>query len=225
MKLITTSDWHIGNLFHGSDRLPEHRHFLQWLLSQLRAQQPDALLVAGDVFDNGNPSAAAQSAYYEFLDEATQACPDLHIIITAGNHDSASRLEAPRALLTRQRVEVRGHVHRTWQQQEEGGRWVIDYEDLMIPITGRTGDRVVVLAVPFLRSDVVQNSCYSQGVTDLLRQLTDRARELYPDTPIVMMAHMYAKGADIAERMPASASSSADRRRWRWGTGRTTQTT
>lgn len=82
MKLITTSDWHIGNLFHGSDRLPEHRHFLQWLLSQLRAQQPDALLVAGDVFDNGNPSAAAQSAYYEFLDEATQACPDLHIIIT-----------------------------------------------------------------------------------------------------------------------------------------------
>lgn len=38
MKLITTSDWHIGNLFHGSDRLPEHRHFLQWLLSQLRAQ-------------------------------------------------------------------------------------------------------------------------------------------------------------------------------------------
>lgn len=139
MKLITTSDWHIGNLFHGSDRLPEHRHFLQWLLSQLRAQQPDALLVAGDVFDNGNPSAAAQSAYYEFLDEATQACPDLHIIITAGNHDSASRLEAPRALLTRQRVEVRGHVHRTWQQQEEGGRWVIDYEDLMIPLTGRTG--------------------------------------------------------------------------------------
>lgn len=200
MKLITTSDWHIGNLFHGSDRLPEHRHFLQWLLSQLRAQQPDALLVAGDVFDNGNPSAAAQSAYYEFLDEATQACPDLHIIITAGNHDSASRLEAPRALLTRQRVEVRGHVHRTWQQQEEEGRWVIDYEDLMIPLTGRTGDRVVVLAVPFLRSDVVQNSCYSQGVTDLLRQLTDRARELYPDTPIVMMAHMYAKGADIAER-------------------------
>lgn len=75
---------------------------------------------------------------------------DLHIIITAGNHDSASRLEAPRALLTRQRVEVRGHVHRTWQQQEEGGRWVIDYEDLMIPLTGRTGDRVVVLAVPFL---------------------------------------------------------------------------
>ena len=57
MKLITTSDWHIGNLFHGSDRLPEHRHFLQWLLSQLRAQQPDALLVAGDVFDNGNPSS------------------------------------------------------------------------------------------------------------------------------------------------------------------------
>ena len=66
MKLITTSDWHIGNLFHGSDRLPEHRHFLQWLLSQLRAQQPDALLVAGDVFDNGNPYNPQNEAFRLF---------------------------------------------------------------------------------------------------------------------------------------------------------------
>lgn len=108
MKLITTSDWHIGNLFHGNDRLPEHKHFLKWLLQRIEEQQPDALLIAGDVFDNGNPSAAAQSAYYEFLADATQASPQMQIIITAGNHDSASRLEAPRALLTRHNVEIRG---------------------------------------------------------------------------------------------------------------------
>ena len=67
MKIISTSDWHLGNLFHGNDRLPEHRHFLNWLLDQITTRQPDALLVAGDIFDNGNPSAAAQHAYYEFL--------------------------------------------------------------------------------------------------------------------------------------------------------------
>jgi exonuclease SbcD len=205
MKIITTSDWHLGNLFHGNDRLQEHRHFFRWLLDRIGEQQPDALLVAGDVFDNGNPSAAAQSAYYEFLADATLACPEMQIVITAGNHDSANRLEAPRALLTRHKVEIRGNVRRTWipGQEGESGRWDIDFDDLIIPIKGKDGDEIVVLAVPYLRSDVVLNASYSQGVNDFLRKLTIRARELYPEHPLLMMAHMYAKGADIS-RVDAS---------------------
>lgn len=198
MKIITTSDWHIGNLFHGNDRLPEHKHFLKWLLNQIEEQRPDALLVAGDVFDNANPSADAQSAYYRFLADTTQACPNMQIVITAGNHDSASRLEAPRALLSRHKVEIRGKVHRNWVKNEDGGSWEVDYDDLMIPLTGEKGEKVVVLAVPFLRTDVVQNANYSAGVNSFLRELTQKARAKYPDTPLVMMAHMYAKGADIA---------------------------
>lgn len=198
MKIITTSDWHIGNLFHGNDRLPEHKHFLKWLLGKIEEQQPDALLVAGDVFDNGNPSAAAQSAYYEFLADATQICSGMQIIITAGNHDSASRLEAPRALLTRHKVEIRGYVHRTWNTNNDGGKWEIDFDDLMIPVKGKDGDEIVVLTVPYLRSDVVQNVSYSDGVNNFLKDLTGKAREKYPKIRLVMMAHMYAKGADIA---------------------------
>ena len=76
MKILATSDWHLGNLFHGNDRLPEHKHFLKWLLEQIAEQKPDALLIAGDIFDNGNPSAAAQTVYYEFLADATQLCPN-----------------------------------------------------------------------------------------------------------------------------------------------------
>lgn len=198
MKIITTSDWHIGNLFHGNDRLPEHKHFLGWLLSHIEKHQPDALLVAGDVFDNGNPSAAAQSAYYEFLADATQKCPSMQIVISAGNHDSASRLEAPRALLTRHKVELRGNVHRSWVQTEDAGYWEVNYDDLIIPVTGKEGESIVVLAVPYLRSDILQNASYSNGVNDFLRELTKRAREKYPEKKLVMMAHMYAKGADIA---------------------------
>ena len=74
MKILATSDWHLGNLFHGNDRLPEHKYFLKWLLEQIAGQKPDALLIAGDIFDNGNPSAAAQTVYYEFLADATQLC-------------------------------------------------------------------------------------------------------------------------------------------------------
>ena len=199
MKIICTSDWHLGNLFHGNDRLPEHRHFLSWLLARIKEQHPDALLIAGDIFDNGNPSAAAQSAYYEFLADATETCPDLNVVIIAGHHDSASRLEAPRALLTRHKVEIRGNIHRSWGANEDGGNWVINYDDLMIPINGGDGSQAIVLTVPYLRSDVVQNANYSEGVNTILRELTAKAREKYRDSPLIMIAHMYAKGADIAK--------------------------
>ena len=199
MKIICTSDWHLGNLFHGNDRLPEHRHFLSWLLARIKEQHPDALLIAGDIFDNGNPSAAAQSAYYEFLADATETCPDMNVVIIAGNHDSASRLEAPRALLTRHKVEIRGNIHRSWVANEDGGNWVINYDDLIIPINGGDGSQAIVLTVPYLRSDVVQNANYSEGVNTILRELTAKAREKYRDSPLIMIAHMYAKGADIAK--------------------------
>ena len=199
MKIICTSDWHLGNLFHGNDRLPEHRHFLSWLLARIKEQHPDALLIAGDIFDNGNPSAAAQSAYYEFLADATETCPDMNVVIIAGNHDSASRLEAPRALLTRHKVEIRGNIHRSWVANEDGGNWVINYDDLMSPINGGDGSQAIVLTVPYLRSDVVQNANYSEGVNTILRELTAKAREKYRDSPLIMIAHMYAKGADIAK--------------------------
>ena len=206
MKILATSDWHLGNLFHGNDRLPEHKHFLQWLLVQIAEQKPDALLVAGDIFDNGNPSAAAQTVYYEFLADATHLCPNMQIIITAGNHDSANRLEAPRPLLARYHVEIRGNIRKIWQQGESeddnknGGHWLYSYDDLIIPVTNEEGEEVIILAVPFLRSDVVQNASYSQGVNDFLRELTAEARKKYPGRKCIMMAHMYAKGSDIAKK-------------------------
>ena len=201
MKIIATSDWHLGNMFHGNDRLPEHKHFLSWLLSQLEEQKPDALLIAGDVFDNGNPSAASQAAYYGFLADASERCPSMQIVIIAGNHDSANRLEAPRALLTRHHVEVRGVIKRDWVQTGDQGEWQTDYDDLMLPITSSDGEQVVILAVPYLRNDIIQSGdSYSKGVNQFLRELTSQARSKYPDTPLVMMAHMYASGADIATK-------------------------
>ena len=123
----------------------------------------------------------------------------MNVVIIAGNHDSASRLEAPRALLTRHKVEIRGNIHRSWVANEDGGNWVINYDDLMIPINGGDGSQAIVLTVPYLRSDVVQNANYSEGVNTILRELTAKAREKYRDSPLIMIAHMYAKGADIAK--------------------------
>ena len=118
----------------------------------------------------------------------------MNIIITAGNHDSASRLEAPRPILAKHNVQIRGNVRRTWVD----GSWINDYDDLIIPIENAEGEKAVILAVPYLRTDVICGSNYSKGVNEFLQALTSRARELYPGCTLVMMAHMYAKGSEIA---------------------------
>ena len=92
----------------------------------------DVLLVAGDIFDGPNPSAESQRLYYSFLRRVTAECPALQIIIIAGNHDSAARLEAPLPLLQAMRTEVRGVVRKL-----EGGE--IDYDHLIVELKNRKG--------------------------------------------------------------------------------------
>lgn len=106
----------------------------------------------------------------------------------------------------RYHVEIRGNVRKIWKQGESedddktGGHWIYSFDDLIIPVTNEEGEEVIILAVPFLRSDVVQNASYSQGVNDFLRELTAEARKKYPGRKCIMMAHMYAKGSDIAKK-------------------------
>lgn len=219
MKIIATSDWHLGNQFHQIDRLPEHRHFLEWLKTKIVEINPDALVVAGDIFDNGNPSAAAQSLYYGFLADVTSLAPDMSIIITAGNHDSASRIEAPRALLERHHVEVRGSVQTKWEKvDDENMQRVVQLDDLIIDVNAADGEKCVVLAVPFIRTDFASGATYSAAVGRLFCNLIKRAKETHPDTPILLMAHMYATGADIAkdssERILIGGQEQVDMANW-----------
>ena len=98
MRLLHTSDWHLGRSLYGRRRHEEFAAFLDWLLATLAAQRIDALLVAGDVFDTGTPGTRAQELYYRFLARvAASGCR--HVVIIAGNHDSPTFLDAPRGLL------------------------------------------------------------------------------------------------------------------------------
>lgn len=145
MRLLHTSDWHLGQTLHNFERSHEHQCFLDWLLDTLVAQQADVLLVAGDIFDNANPSAASQKQLYRFLQQARQRLPLLNLVIIAGNHDSPGRLEAPGPLLEGQGTHVIGHVWR-----DAAG--AIDLERLVLPLTGKSGAvEAWCLAIPFLR--------------------------------------------------------------------------
>ena len=145
MRLLHTSDWHLGQTLHTFDRTYEHQCFLDWLVDTIVAEQADALLIAGDVFDNANPSAAAQRQLYRFLQQARARAPQLQVVVIAGNHDSAGRLEAPGPLLEAHGVTVLGNVVR-------GADGAIDLERMLVPLRDRAGAiKAWCLAIPFLR--------------------------------------------------------------------------
>src|SRR5690606_27137934 len=112
MKILHTADWHLGQLFHEYDRMLEHQQFLDWLVQTLQQEAIDVLLISGDVFDLSNPSAASIRQFYKFLNRAINIQPDLQIVVVAGNHDSASRLESPIPLLESSNIHIVGVVEK-----------------------------------------------------------------------------------------------------------------
>jgi len=147
LRIFHTADWHLGHHLHGVSRQLEHQHFLDWLLDEMHNKQADALIVAGDIFDSANPSSVAQSQLYDFLVKARTRLPNLNIILIGGNHDSASRLDAPSPILNALGVTVVGGLPR----DEQGN---IDWDRLLVPLTNAAAGDVKAWcgAMPFLRN-------------------------------------------------------------------------
>jgi exonuclease SbcD len=203
MRLLHTSDWHLGQTLHNFDRTYEHQRFLDWLLETIVAEQADALLIAGDIFDNSNPSAASQRQLYRFLQQARARSPQLDIVIVAGNHDSPGRLEAPGPLLEAHGTRVVGHVVR----DASGG---IDLERMVVPLTGNDGTvKAWCVAIPFLRPGDVPRvdvgsepdnaaiDAYLSGIALLYQQAYRLARSRCANgEAILAMGHCHMVGGD-----------------------------
>lgn len=200
IRILHTADWHLGQTFFGYDRTEEHEVFLNWLAEEIRQKEIDALIIAGDVFDVSNPSAASQSMYYQFIYRVTAENPYLQIVIVAGNHDSAARLEAPLPLLQAMRTEVRGVVRKL-----EGGE--IDYDHLTVELKNRQGEvELLCMAVPFLRQGdypavQTEGNPYAEGVRELYAQLLQRLwKRRTENQAILAIGHLQATGSEIAEK-------------------------
>ena len=186
MILIHTADWHLGQTFFGYERGYEHTEFLNWLVSTIVQKEADVLLISGDVFDTPNPSAAAQKTFYNFIHEVTHKNPNLKVIVTAGNHDSGARLEAPDTLLGYLGATVRGTIKR-----ENDGSF--DYERHIIPLSQDT----CCIALPYLRQgDYSAAENYSEGVQNTFLTVAEEAKKRYKN--IVIMGHLFAIGGEIS---------------------------
>ena len=200
IRILHTADWHLGQTFFGYDRAGEHEVFLNWLAGEIREREIDALIIAGDVFDVSNPSAASQSLYYHFIYRVTAENPTLQIVIVAGNHDSAARLEAPLPLLQAMRTEVRGVVRKS----DDGE---IDYDHLTVELKNRDGEvELLCMAVPFLRQGdyptvPTEGNPYAEGVRELYTQLLQRLwKRRKENQSILAIGHLQAIGSEIAEK-------------------------
>lgn len=202
LRLLHTSDWHLGHLLHDLDREVEHEAFLSWLLDQVQQHGVDALLIAGDVFDTANPSAAATAQWFRFLARARARFPRLDIVAIAGNHDSAARLDAPSPLLRELGVQVVGTLPRL----AEGG---LDLDALTVPLHDAAGAVAAwCAALPFLRaSDLpplpelpADRDPLIEGVATLYRQVVGHARaRAQAGQALVAMGHLYMVGGQLSE--------------------------
>ena len=194
MKVLHTSDWHLGQNFMGKSRLEEHQAFLSNLLQIINEKQIDVLLVSGDIFDTGTPPNYALELYYNFLKELSNIKTLLTTIITAGNHDSISTLKAPKQLLEVLNV----HVITTGDVDEKN----------IIPIYKNEALTSIVCAVPFLREGVIRASLGGEtisqkeqlansGIKAYYENCYTKALELKNDKqiPIIAMGHLTTVGS------------------------------
>ena len=198
MRLFHTSDWHLGQNLHGQERDFEHACFLEWLLGQLKAQRPDVLLIAGDIFDTVNPPLKAQERLYDFIISAHEQQPTLTIVMIAGNHDSGSRIELPAPLMRRLRTHALGRV--LWLDDGQ-----LDAERLMIPLPDATGQIAAwCLALPFLRPAEVTGAHlgddYLRGIGQVHEWLIEAANaKRQPGQALVAISHAHMAGGSVSE--------------------------
>lgn len=145
MKILHTSDWHLGRSLYDKRRYDEFEFFLKWLTELIVSENIDVLLVAGDIFDTTTPGNRAQELYYNFLGQLSQkGCR--HAVIIGGNHDSPSLLDAPKSLLNALDIHVIGSKSD-------------NIEDEIIVLKSKEGkNEVIVCAVPFLRDRDVRSA-------------------------------------------------------------------
>lgn len=201
LKVLHTSDWHLGRTLYGKKRYQEYEQFLDWLIETLTEHEIDLLIVAGDIFDTSTPSNRAQELYYKFLSRIpSSGCR--HVVIIAGNHDSPSFLDAPGRLLDALNIHVVGSKCE-------------DPNDEIIVLKHHESIEGIVCAVPFLRDRDIRTASPGEDLESRQEKLLEGIREHYETVcsaaqrmqksctehvPIIATGHLFAAGGRTADK-------------------------
>ncbi len=197
MKILHTADWHLGQKFIQYDREQEHTLALNWLIELIKKEKIELLIIAGDIFDIGNPPNYAQKLYYRFFKSLLSTNCE-HCIVIGGNHDSPAMLGAPKELLDVFNISVISAA-------------TDNLQDEIIEIKDKNGDlKMVVAAVPFLRDRDLKAASMQETALEKAEQIKlgiykhyqniAELCEKYKKTPIVATGHLFAKGAQSSDK-------------------------
>ncbi len=194
IKILHTSDWHIGKELHKVELTEDMDRFFTWLIEFIRDNQVDVLLMSGDLFDQANPTQLDMKQYYAFLEKMIPL--ECRIVLTGGNHDSPAVLNAPKDLLQLLKIDVVGGAPET-------------VEDLFVEYQ-KDEQSVVIAAVPFLRDRDIRKSVAGETYNDKIEQIRDGLKTYfenvnahykanYEGLSFVIMGHLYAQGAAVSD--------------------------
>ena len=198
MKILHTSDWHLGQYFMMKTRENEHQQFLSWLIEVVNDQQIDAVIVAGDIFDSASPASYARKLYADFVVQLQQSyCSQL--IIVSGNHDSVAVLNESKSLLSALNVSVLAGLSENLNEH-------------LVSLKDKNGEQQALLcALPFLRATDVMVSeqgssaehkqmSLQQGIADTYQRIYETAQEqANTDTPILATGHLTVVGCAVSD--------------------------
>ena len=196
MKILHTADWHIGKKLHKHYLYEDFDLFINWLIKLITEQEIEAVLISGDVFDLANPSAEARKQYYRALLQLRKT--NCQLIITGGNHDSPSMLDAPKEILNELNVTVIGGMPSK-------------IEECLIPLQNKKEENeLIVAAIPFLRDSdlrsideevVYENriEAIRKGIEATFTKAAKTSKDLYPELPVLAMGHLYAAGIESSD--------------------------
>ena len=190
MRILHTSDWHIGHRLYEQPRIEEHRQFLDWLLTMLQENVIDVLLVSGDIFDTAAPSSEATNLYYRFLFQLYDKT-HAHAVITAGNHDSPTRLAAPHEFLRMGRIHVVGLAS--------------EPADCVVHLPPEN-PIVSIAAVPYLSENELSHISF-ETEPERAERYRERMKAFYrqcvecmpPELPKILMGHLFVHGGKAGD--------------------------
>ncbi len=175
LKILHTSDWHLGHVLFGYERVDEQDHMLRQIADVVAQERPDVMLVCGDIFHVAMPSNAALKMFTDRLLDICDKAPDMEVFVTAGNHDSASRLEADRSLWRGHKVSVVGVP-------------TLEVEKMVTVVPGKC----VVASVPYF-------SVRQCGVKDMFDRVSEEVRQVnVSGLPVIFMAHAAIVGSNTS---------------------------
>lgn len=223
MRIIHTSDWHLGQYFYGKSRANEHQQFLSWLLAQVSTHNIDAIIVAGDIFDTSTPPSYAREMYFDFI--AKLHITQCQLIILAGNHDSVAMLAESQAVLASLSTRVITHVIPASIDESTIGNngESAGLNQQVFPLLNAKGQpSAIVCAIPFVRPRDVIKSRAGQSAKDkqqtLQQAISDHYQYLYQHAltlskqlakeqklakgellPIIATGHLTALGVSLSD--------------------------